>query len=124
MKKFFLTICLMIGIFSIVNAQAKKIASTPREKAKELQEKLHLNNQQTDKIAAVYEESAHKFEKIKATEHGDNNKMAIKLAPIRRETISKIKAVLTRPQAAEFEKMIKQSAGMGEGWSSGWSASS
>lgn len=123
MKKFIVAVCLMIGIVSLGHAQTK-IASTPAEKAKDLQEKLHLTNHQTEKVAAIYDESAHKYEKIKAEEHGDNNKMAIKLAPVRRETIKKIKEVLTPSQGAKFDKMIKNSSAGSEGWSSGWASNS
>jgi periplasmic protein CpxP/Spy len=123
MRKFLVAVCLMIGIVSLGYAQSK-VASTPAEKAKELQGKLHLTNHQTEKIAAVYDESAHKYEKIKAEEHGDNNKMAIKLAPVRRETIKKIKEVLTPSQGVKFDKLIKHSADNGEGWSNGWAANS
>lgn len=123
MRKFLAAVCLMIGIVSLGYAQTK-IASTPAEKAKDLQMKLHLTDHQTEKISAIYDESAHKYEKIKVEEHGDNNKMAIKLAPVRRETIKKIKAILTPSQGVKFDKLIKNSSAGGEGWSSGWAANS
>lgn len=124
MKKLIVCLCFMMGIISLSLAQSKTTANTATEKAKELQGKLQLTKSQTNKVAAIYENSAAQFQKIKTAEHGDNNKMAVKLAPVRREAIKKIKAVLTPSQNAKFDKMIKDSSDMGEGWSSGWAANS
>ncbi|WP_158557051.1 hypothetical protein [Mucilaginibacter conchicola] len=50
--------------------------------------------------------------------------MAKALAPVRKETISKIKAQLTPKQAVKFDALVKQERSNNAGWSTGWSADS
>jgi protein CpxP len=124
MKKLLLICCLFIGFTTAGLAQGKHPNVTdPAEKAKGLQKELALNDRQTEKIAAIYKESAHKFDEIKAKEHGDTNKMLADITPLRATTIRKIKALLTAHQAAKYDKLIKQgnSSSTNGGWSDGWS---
>ncbi|PWK75372.1 hypothetical protein LX99_03866 [Mucilaginibacter oryzae] len=119
MKKFLLMCFLFIGITTIATAQTK----TAADKAKGLQKQLKLTDAQTTKIAAIYTQSSEKFDKIKAAHHGDNTKMLTAIKPLRTETISKIKAVLTKTQSAEYDKLLKDDkATGGSGWGDGWSA--
>ena len=126
MKKVLLICCLLIGVTSANYAQTNKPSTTdPAEKAKGLQKQLKLTDAQTAKIATIYQESAQKFEKIKAAEHGNTNKMTEAIKPLRAATIKKIKGILTPTQAVKYDKLIKDtSAGGGNGWSDGWSAAS
>ena len=120
-----LPICfLLIGLTSANYAQTNRPGTTdPVEKAKSLQKELKLTDSQTAKIAAIYKESAEKFEKIKAQEHGNTNKMLVTIRPLRTATIKKIKGVLTPAQAVKYDKLIKDNkGGNGNGWSDGWSA--
>jgi len=124
MKRILSLCCLFIGIAALSHAQTKPIDvnSDPVKKAKGLQKELSLTNQQTEKIAAIYKESSAKFDKIKAQEHGNTNKMVTAIAPLRTATIKKIKAVLTPKQAVKYDNLIKRSSTTGNsGWSDGWS---
>jgi protein CpxP len=123
MKKLLLICCLLIGTMASSQAQTK-IAGTadPVEKSKALQKELKLTDVQTKKIAAVYKSSSEKFEKIKAEEHGNTNKMTTRIAPLRAETIKKIKGVLTPAQAVKYDKLVKDPKQAGNGWSDGWSS--
>ena len=123
MKKHFLIALVLIGLTSALFAQSVRTGA-PKEKAKELQQKLALSDKQCEKVSAIYQESSNKYEKIKKDEHGDNSKMAKALAPIRRETITKIKAQLNKKQAAKFDALVKQETANNGGWSTGWSADS
>ena len=72
---------------------------------------------------AQEEESAEKFEKIKAKENGNTDKMVVAIRPLREATVKKIKAVLTPAQAVKYDKLVKDTKGAGgNGWSDGWSA--
>ena len=125
MKKVLLICCLLIGLTSVNYAQTSHPATAdPAEKAKGLQKQLKLTDAQTAKIAAIYKESAEKFEKIKAKEQGNTNKMLVAIRPLRAATIKKIKGVLTPAQAVKYDKLIKDNkkGGAGNGWSDGWSS--
>lgn len=123
MKKILLICCLLTGLTSVGFAQKATVATDPEEKAKGLQKELKLTDNQTSKIAAIYKESAEKFEKIKAKEHGNTDKMLVDIRPLRASTVKKIKTVLTPAQAVKYDKMVKDTkGGGGNGWSDGWSS--
>ncbi|OKS88218.1 hypothetical protein [Mucilaginibacter polytrichastri] len=124
MRKILLLCCLLVGLSTAGFSQAKN-TSDPDVKAKQLQKQLKLNDGQTKKVAAIYEESAKKYAKIKADEHGDTNKMLTAIKPLRTTTITKIKAVLTPKQSAEYNELLKSKKGEdGNGWGDGWSSTS
>ena len=127
MKKLILVCSLFIAVAATAYSSANDPGTPdPVLKARGLQKELKLTDKQTDKVAAIYKESADKYEKIKAEEHGNSDKMLPKITPLRTATIKKIKAVLTPSQAVKYDKLIKEpnkSATYG-GWSDGWSSSS
>jgi len=127
MRKFWIICCLIAGFATAGLAQAAHPAVTdPEQKAKGLQKQLKLTDAQTVKVASVYKESAEKFEKIKADEHGNTNKMTVAIAPLRKATIKKIKSILTPEQKTKYDALIKDSKNTSgaSGWSDGWSAAS
>jgi periplasmic protein CpxP/Spy len=126
MKKILLICCLFIGLTTAGYSQASHGAvGNPEEKAKGLQKELKLTDNQTTKIAAIYKESSEQFEKIKAKEKGNTDKMVVAIRPLREATVKKIKAVLTPAQAVKYDKLVKDTKGTGgNGWSDGWSATS
>ena len=122
MKNLILICCLFMGIAA--TAQVKS-TTDPQEKAKGLQKQLKLTDKQTMEVATIYKESSEKFEKIKAADKGNTNKIAKDIAPLRSETIKKIKGLLTQAQAAKYDKLVKESTtAAGSGWSDGWSPAS
>ena len=126
MKKLILICGLFIGLITAAVAQtnAPGPSADPSEKAKGLQKQLKLSDSQTSKVAVIYQESAQKFDKIKAEDHGNTNKMLVAIKPLRSATIAKIKAVLTPKQAAKYNALLKEtkSSGVNSGWSDGWSS--
>lgn len=123
MKKILLICCLFIALAAAAYAQTGHAAvGNPVEKAKGLQKELKLTDDQTTKVAAIYKESADKFEKIKKDEHGNTDKMVVAIRPLREATVKKIKAVLTPAQAVKYDKLVKDTKGGGNGWSDGWSS--
>jgi periplasmic protein CpxP/Spy len=124
MKKLLSICCLLIALTSASFAQTKKPGTTdPAEKAKLLQKQLKLNDSQTAKITAIYEESLQKFEKIKKDENGNTNKMLVAVKPLRKATIKKIENVLTPTETLKYKELIKDNkSGSSNGWSDGWSS--
>lgn len=124
MKKLFLICCLFVGLTAASFAQPAAAPPTdPQQRAKGLQKELKLSDDQTAKIAAIYRDSAQKFDKIKAKDHGDTNKMLVDVAPLRKATVAKIKALLSNKQAEKYNALINENKGSGlqGGWSGGWS---
>lgn len=111
----------MLGLASLSFAQTKN--TEPEQKAKGLQKQLKLTDEQTSKIAAIYTQSAAKFDEIKKKDNGETNKMLVDVGPLRKATIAKIKALLNAHQAAEYDELVKQgkSSSLNGGWSDGWS---
>jgi len=125
MKKTLLMYVLLIGTvaagYSLNNAAQ---VPDPVKKAKGLQKELKLTDDQTDKIAAIYQESSQKFEKLRASQHGNSDKMLPEIGTLRAATIKKIKAVLTPRQGLKYDKLVNgpdKYASSG-GWSDGWSS--
>jgi protein CpxP len=120
MKKILLICCLFIGLTAAANAQT----ADPMEKAKGLQKQLNLTDKQTEKVGVIYKESSEKFDKIKAEDHGNTNKMMVSVGPLRTATIKKIKAVLTPTQTVKYDRLVKESKNstLNGGWSDGWSS--
>lgn len=94
----------------------------PVKKAKGLQKELKLTDAQTTKIVQIYKESAAKYDKLSATEHGNTQKMLPAIGTLRTETINKIKALLTADQKVKYDKLLKEPnkstsyATWGDGW--------
>jgi protein CpxP len=131
MKKILLMCCLFIGSMAAVNAQNHAATSgNPKEKAIGLKKQLKLSDKQTNEVADIYKESAEKYDKIKAEDKGNTDKMLKAIGPLRDATIKKIRKVLTPSQAAKFDKLIRDSknsgskGGWSDGWSDGWSSTS
>ncbi|WP_295672369.1 hypothetical protein [uncultured Mucilaginibacter sp.] len=123
MKKLFLICCLFIGLSTSGFSQPKSgPPSDPVQKAKGLQKELKLTDDQTSKIAGIYKESAQQFDKIKAADNGNTNKMLVDVGPLRKSTIKKIKAILSASQSAKYDALLKEnkSASLNGGWSDGW----
>lgn len=122
MKRFFLICGLLAGLTAA--AQVKSV-SDPTDKAKGLQKQLKLTDAQTTQVAAIYKESAEKFEKIKTADKGNTSKITADVIPLRTATIKKIKRLLTPAQSVKYDKLVKESTtSAGSGWSDGWSPAS
>ena len=123
MKKLLLVCCLFVGLAATSFAQPTPAPPTdPQQRAKALQKELKLSDDQTSKIAAIYQESAQKFDVIKKKEHGDTNKMLVDVAPLRKTTVARIKALLNNRQAEKYNAMISENkSSLQGGWSGGWS---
>ena len=84
-------------------------SSTPKdliEKAKSLQKQLNLTDIQTTRLTVIFKQASDKFAKIESDSHGDMNKMIIKMDPLRKETINKIRILLTAVQIVKFDQLL------------------
>lgn len=102
MKKLLLTCCLLLGIAVVTHAQGR-MRRSPEERAKMLQTKLHLTDDQTAKITAIYKTQMTEMDSVRNT-GGDFSAMR----PIMQAGNEKVKAVLTTDQAAAYDKMMEE----------------
>jgi periplasmic protein CpxP/Spy len=120
MKKILLMLVMLTGVVTAGNAQ--KIVDSQKseatEKAKILQKLLKLNDGQTAKISAIYQEAYAKFNEIKIRERGNTNKILEAARPLIAGTHAKIKGVLQREQAIDYDKLVKKNS-IGDN-NSGW----
>ena len=116
MKKIWLICCLLIGVTAVNYAQGTYRTTDTTDKAKGLQKQLKLTDEQTAKIAAIYQSSAQQCERIIKAERGSSAKMGKSIRPLRAGTIKKIEGVLTPDQAAKYDVLIKHTKKSGVDW--------
>lgn len=78
------------------------------DKAKRLQLQLGLSDVQTNRLTVIFNQASAKFAQIESTSHGDISELIIKMEPLRKETINKIKILLTPAQVVKFDKLVEK----------------
>lgn len=118
MKKLMLVCCFVIGAVAMSFAQGGGMRMKPEERAKQLQTQLKLNDDQTTKITAIYTAQAAKMDSLMKS--GSQDRSAFR--PIMEATNTKVKALLTDEQKAEFDKAqaaMRNRMGGGQGGQGG-----
>jgi Spy/CpxP family protein refolding chaperone len=105
MKKFLLMCCILLGISAVSRAQGGGGRMSPEDRAKQMQTSLKLSDDQTAKITAILKVQATKMDSVRTAANGDRDAMRSAMGPIRTNTNTQIKAVLTPDQAAAYQKM-------------------
>ena len=95
----------VIGISAVSFAQGGG-QSAPADRAARLKTSLALNDDQTNKIAAIYTAQGKSMDSLKKQDNGDMGTMMKKMMPVIMATNDKIKAVLTPEQAAKFQIQV------------------
>ena len=67
---------------------------------------MGLTNIQANRLTVIFKQASDKFAKVESAVHGDITELTIKTDPLRKETINKIRAVLTAEQVIKFEKLL------------------
>jgi len=93
-------------------------SADPGAKAKALAKEISLTDTETEKVAAIYQESVDRYQKLEQSAHG--TPPAKQLNELRSATIDKIKGVLTTVELPRFTKLVKGKHGTS--WAEGWSA--
>jgi protein CpxP len=116
MKKLMLACCFVIGATAMSFAQGgggRGMGMKPEERAKQLQTQLKLTDDQTTKVTAIYAVQATKMDSLMKSANPDR----AAFRPIMEATTTKVKALLTDEQKAEFDKI--QAARMNRGGQGG-----
>lgn len=99
---YFLILFTTVGLSQTNSSTAKDLV----DKAKGLQKQLGLTNIQANRLTVIFKQASDKFAKVESAVHGDITELTIKTDPLRKETINKIRAVLTAEQVIKFEKLL------------------
>ncbi len=105
MRKIVLVCLFVIGI-SVVSFAQGGGQKTPAERSAALKTSLALNDDQTNRITAIYTAQGKSMDSLKKLDNGDMGTMMKKMMPVIMATNDKIKAVLTPDQAAEFQIQV------------------
>jgi hypothetical protein len=101
---FFLITFITVGFGQATNLTLRDVA----EKTKLLQKQLSLSPGQASRIKVVLTEESDRFEKIAVAYKGDLDKLIVKIAPLRTETIKRIKSFLNPQQVVKFDELLKR----------------
>ena len=112
-------LCLIYVLFYTGIAAISQVPDSEfREKALQLQHQLNLTGNQTIRLSAIFKAASQKFGNIERADRSDYNKLLVDAAELRRVTISKIRLILSKPQAIKFDHLlITMSSGGNDGWS-------
>jgi protein CpxP len=105
MKKVLLVCALVIGISAASHAQGGGRRS-PEEQVAAWKTSLALTDDQSTKIAAILTTQAKSRDSLMTAANGDRGAMMKGFMKMQPETDTKIKAVLTADQAANYQKTV------------------
>lgn len=105
MKKMAVIILMLLFQFTLVNAQGRM---TPKERVKDLKDKLELTDEQAKKVEVIFEESAVKIKEVREKNMGDRAEMMKAMMPINQEQDKKIDSLLTDKQKVKYEEIKKE----------------
>jgi len=105
MKKLVVILTLALLQITLLNAQGRM---SPKERAKDLKDKLELNNDQYKKIESIFEESAAKVKDVRDKNSGDRGEMMKALIPINQEAEKRVDSLLTDKQKEQYDKIKKE----------------
>jgi len=107
MKKIAVVILLALFQIAVVNAQGR---FSPKERAKDLKDKLELTDDQAKKVEAIYQESTDKVKELRDNNSGDRTELMKVLKPINENTEKRIDSLLTDKQKEQYAKLKKERA--------------
>jgi hypothetical protein len=103
-------VCTIALIFSTAEtlAQPQRKQLTPEQQTERLKDTLALDDEQTTKVLAIYEEMDGQRSVIFETNAGDRRSMMEEMRKLTQEADAKIEALLTQEQSEKFQMMRKR----------------
>ena len=98
----------LVVMGSLAAQPQRSSRATPAERAKELKERLSLDEQQTAKVTEIFAASQKEWEKLREKSQGDRAAMRGGMLDIARKTDEGIEALLTDAQKKEYEKVKEE----------------
>lgn len=91
-----------------VTAVSQPMMRTPAERAKQLQERLSLSEEQTQKIVKIFTEAQKAREEKMGELMGDRDAMRTFMTEQTAKTDKSIEAILTKEQIQKYEELKKE----------------
>ena len=100
----------MIGFFSIllISVISAQPRMDPKERVKELTERLKLNEKQAKQIEDIFIKQSEQLQKAFESGNGDREQRRDQMMKLREETNNKIEKVLNDKQKVEYKKYLKE----------------
>jgi protein CpxP len=95
---------------SWAQAQGRGMMLSPEERAKQLQERLNLTDEQTAKVTKIFEASQKKAMEMMGSFQGDREAARKAMQEMQAKTDKDIEALLTKEQAKKYEELKKERA--------------
>ena len=102
-----LTVIVLLAATMAWAGGGKSGSYSPAEHAAKLQKKLDLNNQQTQEVQALFEQTHEKISALKAS-GADEATFKAEKTKIKADQSDKLKSILTPEQWAQYEKMMQE----------------
>lgn len=99
---------LFVSQFAWSQGQGRGMMMTPEERAKLLQERLTLTDEQTAKVAKIYEASQKKAMEMMGSFQGDREAARKAMQEMQAKTDKEIEALLTKEQLKKYEAFKKE----------------
>jgi len=107
-KLAFFAVTAMLTFVSLSNAQRmQRMRMSPEDRAKMLADSLSLDSTQTASVIAIFKDQQEQMAKIREQHQGDFEGMREAMTEVRTKTDDKILAILTEPQKAKYQEMMK-----------------
>ncbi len=100
-RRYFMLVLLFLVSISAVIGQPRM---DPKERVKELKERLNLNDKQTKQIEDILIKQSEEMQAIFSSGGGDREAMRDKMMKLRDESNKKVEKVLNDKQKAEYKK--------------------
>jgi hypothetical protein len=100
-----MTLFFSIVLLSVIGAQPRM---DPKERVKELTERLKLNEKQAKQIEYIFIKQSEQIQKAFETRSGDREQRREQMMKIREETNKKVEKVLNDKQKTEYKKYLKE----------------
>lgn len=88
--------------------QGRGMMMTPEERAKQLQERLSLTDEQTAKVTKIFEASQKKAMEMMGSFQGDREAARKAMQEMQAKTDKEIEALLTKEQVKKYEELKKE----------------
>lgn len=103
-----LALCIMLTASFLQRASAQGMMRSPEERAKQLKERLKLDDEQTKKVEEIFKSAQDKMQEVMGNTQGDRDAMRKTMIDLRAKADKEIEALLTKDQKKKYDEVKKE----------------